>query len=155
MFVATNFWYFLVVVTDYVEWKLSWSPGFGCLFWYSYFSAACHGPLMEPETEHIGPTLQKNQEDPNFVSFSGGSCGQTELVMLYKWSQLKVNDGALLLNLKDSSYRWFEEIDKKCWQRLLPLTSSPDFGAPKGRLLFSLQLGSKPSFLCHKEDFFK
>lgn len=51
-------------------------------------------------------------------------------------------------------YRWFEEIAKKCWQRLLPLTSSHDFGAPKGRLLLSLQLGSKPSFLCHKEDFF-
>lgn len=55
---------------------------------------------MEPETGHVGPTLQKN--DTNFVSLSGGSCGPTELVMLYKWSQWKVSDGALLLNLKDS-----------------------------------------------------
>lgn len=56
---------------------------------------------MEPETRLVGPTLQKNQEDINFASFSDGSCGQTELVMLYKWIQQKVNDGALLLNLKD------------------------------------------------------
>lgn len=81
--------------------------------------------------------------------------------MLYKWSQLKlghldVNDRAFYDATKSKGflYRWFEEIAKKCWQRLLPLMSSPDFGAPKGRLLFSLQLGSKLFFLCHKEYFF-
>lgn len=100
---ATKFWYFLVVVIDCIEWT-SWSQ-LESWFWVSfdsYFSAACHGLLMEPETGRVGPTLQKNQEDPNFLSCSGGNCGQTELVMLYKWSQEKVNDGALLLNLKDS-----------------------------------------------------
>lgn len=120
MFMATRFWYFLVVVTDCVEWKLSWSTGFGCLFWCSHFSAACHGPLMEPETEHVGPTLQKNQEDPNFLSFSGGSCGQTELVMLYKWSQLKVNDGALLLNLKDSCTGGLKKLPRNAGRGYFP-----------------------------------
>lgn len=84
MFMATKFWHFLIVVIDCIEWKLSWSPGFWFLFWYSYFSAACHRPLMEPETGLVGPTLLKSQEGLNFASFSGSNCGQTELVMLYK-----------------------------------------------------------------------
>lgn len=98
MFTATRFWHFLVVVIDCIEWK-SWSPGFWCLLVFILFSSL-RWAVNGTRTGHVGPTLRKNQEDPNFVSCSGGNCSQTELVMLYKWSQRKVNDGALLLNWK-------------------------------------------------------
>ena len=105
MFMTSKFWHFLFVVAGCMEWKLScfWSTGFGCLSLYSYFAAVCLRLLMEPGTEHAGPTHQKDQAGPSFVTFSGGSCGQRELLMmLYKWSQLKFSDGALLLNQKNS-----------------------------------------------------
>lgn len=35
---------------------------------------------MEPESGHVGSTLQKTRKIQILCDFSGGNCGQTELV---------------------------------------------------------------------------
>lgn len=147
MFMTSELWHFLVVVTGCMEQELSCfrSTGFGCLFLYSYFAADC--------LRHVGPTHQEDLTGPNFLKFSRGSCSQRELLMvLYKWGQLKFKDGALVLNRKDSfctgGLKKLPRIAGRSYSLWHPFLV---LGAAKGKLLFRLQLGSKPSLLCHKE----
>lgn len=52
---------------------------------------------MEPESGHVGSTLQKTRKIQILCDFLVVTVARQSL-----WSQQKVSDGALLLNLKDS-----------------------------------------------------
>lgn len=101
MFMTSKFWRFPVVITDCVEWKLSW-------FWVPFSVFILRSSLLQAINGTRDRTCWSNPTErpgrPKFLNVfwwqlwpEGAADGAVS-----KWSQLKFKDGALLLNQKDA-----------------------------------------------------